>query len=190
MSTDNNAPADDVVARLRNPQMSGRDLGYGGTPFFTDSDIRALLKTAKEAAAEIDQLRAERDAAVANADVATETQNELTREMFAAIDRAEKAEADLNKYAWERDKAREERDQAERRAEEFWTERLEGARGRIRELEDGLRLALPYVERQNAAEHSMDGFTIVAGEPVAHRNPARSDDDLEAIRALIERNSK
>jgi hypothetical protein len=42
----------------------------------------------------------------------------------------EEAKALNNKYAWERDKAREERDQAERKAEAFWrpqVERLEMA---------------------------------------------------------------
>jgi hypothetical protein len=42
----------------------------------------------------------------------------------------EEAKALNNKYAWERDKAREERDQAERKAEAFWrpqVERLEVA---------------------------------------------------------------
>lgn len=61
--------------------------------------------------------------------------------------RAEVGEARAlnNKYAWERDKAREERDGAERKSEAFWKPQCEAAiaeRDRLRAEVEGLREAL------------------------------------------------
>ena len=50
------------------------------------------------------------------------------------VERLREAEALNNKYAWERDKAREERDAAERRSEAHWRPRLEAATDQISRL--------------------------------------------------------
>ena len=65
-----------------------------------------------------------------------------------------------NKYAWERDKAREERDAAERRSEAFWKPQLAAAEARIATARDeGIEAVavlieqrtLPIPERQELA---------------------------------------
>ena len=63
------------------------------------------------------------------------------------VERLREAEALNNKYAWERDKAREERDAAERRSEAHWRPRLEAAQAANTALTEALRgLDAPWVQ--------------------------------------------
>lgn len=49
----------DLVERLRHPRMSGNDPSYGTGPFFTDEDVRLLVKDAAEAADALESVQGE-----------------------------------------------------------------------------------------------------------------------------------
>lgn len=59
---------------------------------------------------------------------------------LAALERErDEARALNNKYAWERDKAREERDAAERRSEAFWKPQLTAFQAEVERLKEALK---------------------------------------------------
>lgn len=76
------------------------------------------------------------------------------------VERLREAEALNNKYAWERDKAREERDAAERRSEAHWRPRLEAAQAANTALTEALR---PFGKLGDIPEHFDDAVTVQAG---------------------------
>ena len=60
-------------------------------------------------------------------------------DLISALERElEEARALNNKYAWERDKAREERDATERRSEAFWKPRLTAAEAKAARMGEAL----------------------------------------------------
>ena len=65
----------------------------------------------------------------------------LTAERDAAI-------ALNNKYAWERDKAREERDAAERRSEAHWKPRLEASQALVQSMREALEQIVDPANRE------------------------------------------
>jgi hypothetical protein len=61
-------------------------------------------------------------------------------DLISALERElEEARALNNKYAWERDKARKERDATERRSEAFWKPRLTAAEAKAARMEEALK---------------------------------------------------
>lgn len=82
---------------------------------------------------------------------------------------------DLNRYAWERDKAREERDKTERRAEAFWKPQLHAAEADAARMREALQ---PFAKVGEAFSWAIgpdgidDDLTVII-EPVARREWAQ-----------------
>lgn len=84
---------------------------------------------------------------------------------------AEVAEARAlnNKYAWERDKAREERDAAERKSEAFWKPRLEAAEAEVAWMRTALEPFAKLADRierdyPDYADHILIFFELTHGD--------------------------
>ena len=87
----------------------------------------------------------------------------------------EEARALNNTYAWERDKAREERDATERRSEAFWKPRLTAAEAKMGE-------ALAWsMDEIDILSNKMSGFAYPQGMV-----PARRRDQLDNYRKAVD----
>lgn len=72
----------------------------------------------------------------------------------------DEARALNNKYAWERDKAREERDAAERRSEAFWKPQITASQAQVERLKDALHIAEAVLRNHPTPFSTTDGGAI------------------------------
>lgn len=80
------------------------------------------------------------------------TLRDLADALSSLVRERDEALKDLNRYAWERDKAREERDKTERRAEAFWKPQLHAAQADAARMREALEPFARVADMEERAE--------------------------------------